>query len=403
MRNLLKFAVFGIVLGACLPKPQSSEPKYEGGEHSWLGDHGLEEACRDYEELCGTKTFWRKDRKETFTYGELVALSGDFYATPEAIYEETRKFATIGKDSLDRLKEYFSKEVSAVENGEYTKYPDFNLRYVVLFPAYVSGALLNDDHFGWNNMLAYANYHDRAIRLAISSFQIADKLPQEAERLWHQAVFMNAFADHFLTDGFAAGHIRVPRTQIRVWGKNQGYNENLIGSLSKLLHDNDGRKETPQLSGLKVTNARGDRWITKSDKELFLHNGEKNVAAALITEAVKLSILDILMARKTGIGRQGIFPATKIVPFPSTDERTLSQTMGNPSDSDVNALVAETAWYLKLPFLTKINHDNVRNLLTNIPSIMADMRKQIGTDLVQKKHVTDRLPDAYKNAFQRID
>jgi hypothetical protein len=58
-------------------------------------------------------------------------------------------------------------------------------------------------------MKVYILHHGRALQLAANAFETRDKA-QKGDLLT-QALFANAFADHFLADGFAAGYIRMPR------------------------------------------------------------------------------------------------------------------------------------------------------------------------------------------------
>lgn len=70
---------------------------------------------------------------------------------------------------------------------------------------YLGLALINFDHFGEDARTAYKAGHLAALRQAASS-----KSPANLE----SAYALNAFADHFLEDSFAAGHLRVPRQKL---------------------------------------------------------------------------------------------------------------------------------------------------------------------------------------------
>lgn len=74
---------------------------------------------------------------------------------------------------------------------------------------YLGLAYVNFDHFGEDAQKAYNAGHTFALRKAASN-----KDPRTLEL----AYGINAFADHFLEDSFASGHLRVPRQQLH------GYN-----------------------------------------------------------------------------------------------------------------------------------------------------------------------------------
>lgn len=79
------------------------------------------------------------------------------------------------------------------------------------------------------------------------------------ERQLQLAYAMNAFADHFLTDLFSAGHLRVPRKALA-----DTVTPSDVGSLiSRFMHDEDSKY------GLAVRNAEGEQWRAYGDKRYF--------------------------------------------------------------------------------------------------------------------------------------
>src|SRR6266542_20322 len=195
---------------------------FASGELVWLGNGGAAEACRQARAAgmdVSDATFASITRlagKNTFSYGELVALSGDFYGSPSELYEEKpSSFPWLWESNdLSDLRESFEKELAWIRDRERGRgtlaYPDENVRMAWNAKSYVELALRNVDHFGWHNMVAYCRHHAGALQLAAH----ADGKDGEP---WRRAIVYNAFADHFLSDGFAAGHVRVPRAEIRAW------------------------------------------------------------------------------------------------------------------------------------------------------------------------------------------
>jgi hypothetical protein len=85
---------------------------------------------------------------------------------------------------------------------------------------YIELAKINYDHFGTNARLAYNAGH--ALALAEASQGTIESL--------EQAYAINAFADHFLEDSFASGHMRVPREAL-----SGGIFQNACAKVSPML------------------------------------------------------------------------------------------------------------------------------------------------------------------------
>jgi hypothetical protein len=79
-----------------------------------------------------------------------------------------------------------------------------------LFPLgrYLKLAANNSDHFAEWSLAAYIAGHTAAVQQAALAKNSGD------EKQLELAYAMNAFADHYLTDLFSAGHLRVPRKQL---------------------------------------------------------------------------------------------------------------------------------------------------------------------------------------------
>ena len=83
------------------------------------------------------------------------------------------------------------------------------------FGRFIDLADTNWDHFSFNGRTwsAYSAGHSLAMEAAVVAHTLAaNKAPEEkiAAQLLHAYVY-DAFAQHFLTDSWAAGHIRTPR------------------------------------------------------------------------------------------------------------------------------------------------------------------------------------------------
>jgi hypothetical protein len=397
--------------------------RFNAGEHAWLADEGARRACdrlsRSLNLGDGERLFAsiaRRDGVEELRYGELVALSGDFYESPEALLEERPSalpWLYEGNDLSD-LRRYFADELAWIEarlNGAGDPvYPDYNVRFSWNAKAYVELALRNTDHFGWHNVRAYCRHHARALDLALAARGRDDET-------FRQALYTSAFADHFLTDGFAAGHVRVPRAQIRAWAEETGRGEKLAGVLSKVLHDQDGHVDAGSLhgqvdenarapgDGLHVQNAAGDEWYTRCDGQLFLERrADAGPAVEHAVEAVAASVGELLFAwRRRELPRER-YEATRLVPFPHPRAPPLAEKFpARLPDAAFDALCGRVEWYARIPWVgAGFRRDDLRDLLAALPGLMERFRAEVSRDAAAEPDLTARMDPGYVSAYERV-
>jgi hypothetical protein len=226
------------------------------------------------------------------------------------------------------------------------------------------------------------------------------------------ALFTNAFADHFLTDAFAAGHIRVPRQEIRGWAKE----DQLAGALAKLLHDEDGHVNTSHgeghslldrgTEGLQVRNARGDTWYTRCDGQLFIERREQDLAVHLPVEAVRASVKELLLAYLSDDEDlpAGLYEATRYVPFPHPDGLSLcAKFPENIKAEQIERLLKNAKWYTKIPYIgPSLAADHIQALCSALPALLQQFRQGVKDDVEKFRELTQRLPEAFINAFKVI-
>lgn len=128
-----------------------------------------------------------------------------------------------------------------------------------LFPfgQYITLAEINFDHFAPDAIKAYRVGHKSALALAKQAhdnYLTGDR--HSAERLLSEAYAQNAFANHYLSDAFASGHMRTPRYLI---DKQLFLPKALKLLVANLMHDEDNRE------GLYVHNRRGYSWKAYGD------------------------------------------------------------------------------------------------------------------------------------------
>ena len=185
------------------------------------------------------------------SFGEITALSGDFYGVPEhpiidqgekseniargrrerfmaaystlahAIYEDIKK-------EVDKILEIMQEERNAVDAAlKDGKPPSEALEKLgntlsekwdtltggiwilgkpIKFGRYMNIAVSNYDHFVPSVKDAYLVGHELAIEKARDASK--GNSSEEKERILQEAYSIDAFACHFLTDSFASGHMR---------------------------------------------------------------------------------------------------------------------------------------------------------------------------------------------------
>jgi uncharacterized protein DUF4157 len=217
------------------------------------------------------------------TYGEIVALFGDFYADFDALNHASLREIY---DLIPLIRsEATTTELQAATGG----------RYLAL-------AEVNESHFtsvrpGRSNRDTWRNMHMQAIQAARQGNA-------------NLARGINAAADHFLTDAFSGGHIRTPRATLM---------QSTMGNIeSKILHDLDNEY------GVEVANARGDRWIAYGDDMLADRRNVRN--QQLVIEAVQLSQQDIsnALSQRTAYpspNASTVFAAEQLIPYPVDPSR----------------------------------------------------------------------------------
>ncbi|KAM7197430.1 phosphatidylcholine-hydrolyzing phospholipase c [Naviculisporaceae sp. PSN 640] len=288
---------------------KDGDSSFEFAEHASLGDALTLQWHDGQSYVAKNKPFTLANGLEV-TYGQINGLAGDFYGTTKPISDPKdlqdqrsrflRAFYWLAEDRTRNPKEaqtilgLLSTEVDkvskAVADGQdpsevYHTLPDLNFQFQALTidrpaecPSYLVLASINWDHFGEDARTAYNAGHSVALQTAASG---------NLELAYAQ----NAFADHFLQDSFAAGHMRTPRRKIveQAWGEVNRIAANLC---AKYMHDEENA------IGLSVRNPAGRSWTTYGDKRLLDKADIANKNEAW--NAVRTSADEIFEAWKTG-------------------------------------------------------------------------------------------------------
>lgn len=164
----------------------------------------------------------------------------------------------IGKlsDEVKSLEEAAKNHATFTENFEPTAW--YKLWWATRsrenVPSFLELGKINADHFGDDAGTAYNVGHRVALQHAAQGSTRANPnlAHDERKQFLETAYTMNAFADHFLEDRFASGHLRTPRRHLM-----GGTGKNLC---AKMMHDEDNN------SGLSVRSPdRSDEWKVYGD------------------------------------------------------------------------------------------------------------------------------------------
>ncbi len=198
-------------------------------------------------------------------YGELTGLSGDHSSDPLSLEENLRyEFSKVNKivRMHDKAKEDFGVAADDVDifNIDFTygllavvdeshfydygrsfeaQIRDVQKKHIRLLELPKNVEQVFDELEKTNSIAKYITLHSVALDFAGYAGYYFDKDIRRSNKLLHYALLYSAFADHYLQDAFAAGHLAVHRT--------------IFGAVidNKQIHDFYNE------AGLKVFNLRG--------------------------------------------------------------------------------------------------------------------------------------------------
>lgn len=238
-------------------------------------------------------------QEQKLSFAQIVYLAGDFMGDPNTQIggndkeQMKRNFMTNFNVMTDTDAKYYLPSIIEIVNEELEHNKDkitnhealdissednikFNcatgggcnkLTWLVNYGLYMKLASKNYDHFGQNAVDTYLAGHEIALLMAKTA---RDEHNPEKLRL---AYAYEAYADHFLTDLFASGHLRTLRKEIVNWCY---YTPPDVSSyLTKVMHDEDNK------NGLWMTNMKGERWKTYGDNHLFINDNSDSMKKAV--------------------------------------------------------------------------------------------------------------------------
>ena len=302
----------------------------ESAEHVWIGDRltlkfgTVKTRAKDH--------YLRLPGGKQLTYGLIIALAGDLYgvvegpistaADPEKAFTKAWKSLDEGDfHELQEILDIMREEITAFDQAIAAKEDPSKMyralgdtlshrwngatggSYLGWAPPgrYLQLSAENWDHFGVTAVAAYQAGHRVAMEQAVWARRFTGD-EEAVERELGTAYAMNAFADHFLTDLFSAGHLRVPRKEmfdrlvaplaIDPVGVMKDTQMVIAGVLARAMHNEDSS------NGLMVTNANGDYWRAYGDKRLL--DGVSQANREMAWRAAQASADDIDAAFTSG-------------------------------------------------------------------------------------------------------
>jgi Domain of unknown function (DUF4474) len=296
------------------------------------------------------------------TYGQLIALGGDFYGDPKnPVCTSPDPLAQFSKnfDSMAGARTEIQKILAVANHYEFTPIADAVSKnrqpsgvyagstttppHVVpdedfAFDAATGGryldlALNNFDHFGVDAITCYTAGHRLAQQRAADAKKITD--PQARKQALEVAYATNAFADHFLTDLFAAGHMRTPRRPLWISAGSDPILQAAASLCAKQMHDEDNK------FGLWVTNAVGDTWVAYGDAR---YRDSWNAAGRVIVKAaVQQSMNDIWASFDKGAVTDS--DASAVLKYTARLIRDIGQPTTGPQNRDDRKNWAPLFWW----------------------------------------------------------
>jgi hypothetical protein len=214
----------------------------------------------------------------------MIALAGDHFGT----YFEMKDLSkTIdGRRRLAWARWYALDLPKANEPGDPQNAKAWQDAKAWVMEKYYKLAAENIPHFlgGGTALQTYMDWHSKAMTDAFMSGESGNT------KLLREAVSKEAFALHFLTDAFSAGHVRTPRADLRAWyGKNfPGSSAKFIEYMARFMFNNLDQR------GLMPPLAWWLGWLTREEIGSRVRTlGGEAVASFSLGDIVSLAIHDM--------------------------------------------------------------------------------------------------------------
>lgn len=287
--------------------------KHSGGDHVKIGGEAAKSYKHDAvaveQKLPDLPAQLNLKNGLKMRFGEIIACAGDFYGDPDhpislktsselprANFKKAYdKLISATPTEIKGITALFTEEEKAADAAlkkglHHQDYTVSNIRYFIKCHQVLSLGIKNLDHFGEGALVAYKTGHAWAMEIA--AVAATQKKPNDSKRLLHKAYAIEAFACHFLTDRFSAGHVRVMRREIFDFYRKNNLNFSDIRSalVAEEQHDEDGK------TGLWVTGiikGKKEQWLLVGDGHLSDNTKAAHQTLDAAAEAVVAGIKEV--------------------------------------------------------------------------------------------------------------
>lgn len=205
------------------------QKEFSSLEHRYLGDvrlQGLPSSFQKFKFATGVE----------LTFGEIIALAGDYFG----VYLAPIALGPSEKDRQERFLQAYQELTTCEPEKIYAitrniSFGDVDKKILVrdINKHVLMLALHNIDHFNDYAVSAFSAGYDLAMRAAVNAADEPDEKTRQEQLAY--AYTLLAYACHFLTDRFAAGHIRTPRMEL-----DQMFNPEIGSIMAFFQHNEDG-------------------------------------------------------------------------------------------------------------------------------------------------------------------
>jgi hypothetical protein len=331
MRHYMLSACLLITMSVSFAQSASVAPRgFESPEHLLIGEQVVLQFTPDTPKT--NTTLFTLANGLTLSYSQLMTLAGDFYGLPD-------EPIALGKDSGEQqsrfLKAYHSLAVepksvaeaklilddinlemselnSGIKNGEnpIDIYARISIDHLVTQNC-ITGGFCVADHPGLPTSVIHKIFvlnQGRVLKLAKTDFDHFENFAWVSYSVGHtlalnkaieahatnnlntlaEAYALNGFACHYLSDLFAAGHMRSPHYLLATLVFPA-----TVGSvLANYMHNEDNT------AGLAVTNRNGDRWVAYGDTRYLDLRNDTN--REVLQRALQASADEVYQVYSTG-------------------------------------------------------------------------------------------------------
>jgi len=282
--------------------------EFDSSEHKSLGNVKLPGLSAEFNK------FAFQPGGAELTFGEIIALAGDYFGVeqePIALgetEEERRKrfldaYATLANCPSEKVyaltnifvneeaaaKEAISEGVDETVGMDKITPEETKIALKSTDGHYLTLALHNLDHFNKFAQIAYDTGYTLAMEAAVEAANLEDTTAQQKKLEYAYTLY--AFGCHFMTDLFAAGHMRTPTAELR-----EKFGAEIGSTLTFLQHNEDGDLGLV-VEGGNINDDTVSQWMAYGDGHLFEKKSLENQSRALNT--VQLGVNELYQAFET--------------------------------------------------------------------------------------------------------